>query len=71
MTQVEIRAVKDDGGYAVWVPESMADAFAVYAGKPGDFRWIADFAEKNSALQYAAGYAEAIGAEVNNRIGVL
>jgi hypothetical protein len=71
MKQVQVRAVKDYDGFIQWVKEDKADAFGIYVSEREGFNWLADFKLKDSALQYAAGYAEAIGAEVSNLIGVL
>lgn len=54
----EIRATRIErspGCYdsVVWCSEAEAEMFSVYAGEPGDFQWVADFARYEDALTFA------------------
>jgi hypothetical protein len=66
---VQVRAVRFGTGEAVWCKPENADAFSVYIGEPGDFVWIADFADQVDALMFTEAKAQMLGAEVDNRIG--
>lgn len=67
--QVEVRAIADDHGQCTWTTEADANYFGVYEGEPGAFAWLADFADKDDALNWANARAMRLGATLHNRIG--
>ncbi len=50
---IEVRATRDDPGHVNWCHEEDAHQFSVYQGHPGAMLWVADFAKKGDALDFA------------------
>lgn len=70
--QVEVAATRECGAGEI-MRCSLADAyeFSVYDGEPGDFTWVADFANSDDATNFAKARALRLGAEFRNSIGVI
>lgn len=54
MTIVQVTGcLVEDGQTTPFVPDEQAQFFGVYIGKPGEFKWLADFALKADAIDFA------------------
>ena len=51
--EIEVRATRESPGHVLWCTEAEADQFSVYQGYPGAMNWVADFAKKGDALDFA------------------
>jgi hypothetical protein len=51
--RVQIKPCFDEDRVVVWCEEANAAYFGVYLGEPGDYHWVADFANKDEAQWYA------------------
>jgi len=71
VADIEVRACIDSvDGSVLWVEEKDADYFSVYGGEASAFEWVADFNDKNDAINFAKARAMRLGAMFHNRIGV-
>lgn len=57
----------EDGEVTPFVTDDEASYYGVYIGKGGDFNWLADFRDKETALQFGQLLAGTYKAELSDR----
>ena len=59
--------VSVNGNVAPFMSNEEAEFYGVYVGKPGEYRWQADFLHYEDAMIYATAASKAHGLPIDNK----